>query len=127
MGVLFILITLLLAPPGLAQTTCFTDHLGTTICSSPDTVIHGSTSSIGTSVYRDTSGNRLEYDIDPTGKSTLELPTGESINWSQSVPGQQGSRDLNRLRKPPPTVPTPAITGSNPHSTPRELPSGQRR
>jgi hypothetical protein len=113
---------LLLAPPALAQTTCFTDHLGTTICSSPDTVIHGNTSSIGTSVYRDDSGNRLDYDSDPTGKSSLQLPSGESIEWSQPVPEKQNTPQMIDSRQLPPTGVNPATPGSRAHEPPRELP-----
>ncbi len=127
MQVLFILVTLLLAPPVPAQTTCFTDHVGTTICSSPDTVIHGSTSSIGTSVYRDGSGNRLDYDSDPTGKSTLELPSGESINWSQPAPVHRDRAGMKRLSTPPATGLSPVIPGSDPLSPARDLRDAQGR
>ncbi len=122
MGVLFILFTLLLAPGALAQTSCFTDHLGTTICSSPDTVIHGSTSSIGTSVYRDSSGNLLEYDSDPTGKSTLQLPSGQSINWSQPAPAQPGiPQPIEQLRRSPSAL-DPVIPGADPFAPRPGLP-----
>ena len=122
MGVLFIVFTLLLAPSALAQTTCFTDHLGTTICSSPDTVIHGNTSSIGTNVYRDDSGNRLEYDSDPTGKSSLQLPSGEAINWSQPVPGQPGIPQLLEQRRRSPGSFDPANPGAAPLAPVPEFP-----
>ena len=73
--ILMLLLSLLPAAQSPAQTTCFTDPHGTTLCSSPEGVIQGNTSSIGTSIYRDDSGNRLDYDSDATGKSSLQLPS----------------------------------------------------
>ena len=101
MGILLMLLLLLPAAPGAAQTTCFTDPHGTTLCSSPDGVIQGSTSSIGTSVFRDDRGNRLEFHSDPTGKASVQLPTGESINWSQPAPEQESPPPADGVKDTP--------------------------
>ena len=118
---MLLLLLLLPAAPGPAQTTCFTDPHGTTLCSSPDGVIHGSTSSIGTSIYRDDSGNRLEYDSDATGRSSLQLPSGKSIEWSHPVPVERNTPQTNDLRIPPSGV-NPATPGAGPLGPPWELP-----
>ena len=80
------LLVLALTPPGLAQTSCFTDAQGTTLCSGPEGVVRGNTNSTGSSVYRDDRGNRLDYEVDQFGKASIQLPSGKSIDWSQPVP-----------------------------------------
>lgn len=125
MGIILGLLMLLLAAPSPAQTTCFTDPHGTTLCSSPEGVIHGSTSSIGTSVYRDDSGNRLEYDSDATGKSSLQLPSGESIEWSHPVPETLNTPPVIDSRGLPPTGVNPAAPGGWAPDPPRELPGSR--
>jgi len=92
----------------LAQSTCFTDPHGTTICSSPGTVVHGNTDSTGHSLYRDDRGNRLDFETDRSGKAAVELPSGESINWSQRVLGEKKypfSRDMPQLPAVAPAAP----------------------
>jgi hypothetical protein len=118
---MLLLLLLLPAAPGPAQTTCFTDPHGTTLCSSPEGVIRGSTSSIGTSIYRDDSGNRLEYDSDASGKSSLQLPSGKSIEWSHPVPVERNTPQTNDLRITPSGV-NPATPGAGPLGPPWELP-----
>lgn len=98
---LMLLLSLLPAAPSPAQTTCFTDPHGTTLCSSPDGIIQGSTSSIGTSIYRDDRGNRLEFHSDPTGKASVQLPDGESINWSQPAPEQNARPTADGVKDTP--------------------------
>jgi hypothetical protein len=78
-----------LAAQAFAQYTCYTDPQGTTLCSSPDSVIHGTTNSVGSSVYRDDRGNLLDFHTDQTGKASVELPSGKTINWSQGVLGEK--------------------------------------
>ena len=119
--ILMLLLSLLPAAQSPAQTTCFTDPHGTTLCSSPEGVIQGNTSSIGTSIYRDDSGNRLEYDSDATGRSSLQLPSGKSIEWSHPVPVERNTPQTNDLRIPPSGV-NPATPGAGPFAPPRELP-----
>lgn len=100
----------------LAQSTCFTDPHGTTLCSSPGTVVRGNTDSTGHSVYRDDRGNRLDFETDRSGKAAVELPSGESINWSQRVLGEKKypfSRETPQL----PAV-LPAVPGSQIMSRP---------
>ena len=84
-----VLLALGLPAQATAQSTCYTDPRGTTLCSSPDTVIHGTTDSVGSSVYRDDRGNRLQFQTDQTGKASVKLPSGKSINWSQGVLGEK--------------------------------------
>ena len=88
----------------LAQSTCFTDPYGTTLCSSPGAVVRGNTDSTGHSIYRDDRGNRLDFETDRSGKGAVKLPSGESINWSQRVLGE---RKYPFSRDPPqaPAVP----------------------
>jgi hypothetical protein len=102
-----------------AQSTCFTDPYGTTICSSPGKVIQGSTNSIGHSLYRDDRGNQLDFQTDQSGKASVKLPSGESINWSQGVLGEkkypfnQGIRQGSTMTPGEPldaTIPPPAIS-----------------
>ena len=92
MKILPALLALVLTPPGLAQTTCFTDPHGATLCSSPEGVVRGNTNSTGYSVYRDDHGHQLDYEVDQFGKASVQLPSGKPINWSQSVPTYR--RDL---------------------------------
>jgi hypothetical protein len=111
--VLFVLLALVLPPLCLAQSTCFTDPHGTTICSSPGTVVHGNTDSTGHSLYRDDRGNRLDFETDRSGKAVVKLPSGESINWSQRVLGEKKypfSRDTSQLPSVSPTAPGSQIT-----------------
>jgi len=110
-----VLFPLLFTLPCLAQTTCFTDPLGTTICSTPDGVIHGNTSSIGQSIYRDDRGQLLDYEVDQFGNASVQRPAGDIIDWSQSAPV---SRD-NLLRNGSSPVPRiPANPGSQGHHVP---------
>jgi len=110
----FLVVPALLLPPlCLAQSTCFTDPHGTTLCSSPGTVVHGNTDSTGHSLYRDDRGNRLDFETDRSGKAAVKLPSGESINWSQRVLGEKKypfSRDPPQLPAVPPTAPGSQIT-----------------
>lgn len=92
-------LALLVILPCFAQSTCFTNPYGTTICSTPDTVIHGGTSSTGHSLYRDDRGNQLDFQTDQTGKAAIQLPSGESINWSQQVLGEKKYPFSNKLRE----------------------------
>jgi hypothetical protein len=114
---------LLPAPQALAQTTCFTDHTGSTLCSSPGGVIQGNTNSIGNSIFRDSSGNRLDYDSDTTGKSSLQLPSGESIRWYEPVPEQPGVPQLIELRKRSPAGMDAVIPGNAPLAPVPEFPA----
>ncbi len=108
-----------------AQNTCYTDPQGTTLCSSPGAVIHGSTNSTGSSVYRDDRGELLDFQTDRTGKASVELPSGKSINWSQGVLGEKKYpfSDSSRIQATPLVLPTATGTGIN--SAPNTLP-GQR-
>ena len=81
-----VLLALMFSLPCVAQTTCFTDPHGTTLCSTPNGVIHGGTSSIGHSIYRDDRGNQLDYEVDQFGNASVQQPTGKSIDWLQSAP-----------------------------------------
>lgn len=83
---LYSLLALILSVPSWAQTTCYTDPHGTTLCSTPEGVIRGTTSSTGQSVYRDERGNRLDYEVSPFGDASIERPSGETIEWLQSAP-----------------------------------------
>lgn len=115
MRIYTVLFSLLFALPCLAQTTCFTDSFGTTICSTPGGVIHGNTSSIGQSIYRDDRGQLLDYEVDQFGNASVQRPTGEIIDWSQSVPGYRE----NLLRNGSSPVPRiPANPGSQVHHVP---------
>ena len=98
-----VILVLALTAPCLAQTTCFTDSQGTTLCSGPEGVIRGTTNSTGYSIYRDDRGNRLDYEVDSLGRATLQLPSGESINWSQPLPSsREDSSDNQSLSRPVP-------------------------
>ena len=83
---LYSLLALLLSLPSWSQTTCYTDPHGTTLCSTPEGVIRGTTSSTGQSIYRDERGNRLDYDVSPFGDASIKLPSGETVEWLQSAP-----------------------------------------
>lgn len=106
-----ITLALVLTPACLAQNTCFTNPHGTTICSSPGTVVHGSTNSTGQSLYRDDRGNQLDFHTDQFGNASVELPSGEAIRWSQPVLGE---KKYPEAAKPPasqvPTL-TPGLPG----------------
>ncbi len=104
-------LTLILTPVCLAQTTCYTDKQGTTLCSHPDTVINGNTSSIGQSVYRDDRGNRLDYGVDQFGQATVRLPAGKTIDWSQSVPVEPKQPPVNLVRPLPGSPVQPVVPG----------------
>ena len=69
-----------------AQNACFTDPHSTTICSSPGTVIYGSTNGTGQSPCRDDRGNQLGFRNDEFGNSSVELSSGEAIKRSQPRP-----------------------------------------
>jgi hypothetical protein len=90
----------MLALPALAQNTCFTDRYGKTMCSSPGTVIQGTTDSTGHSVYRDDRGNQLDFHADQFGNASVELPSGEAIRWSQPVSGEKQYPDTDSPRPP---------------------------
>jgi len=107
----------------LAQSTCFTNPYGTTICSSPDTVVRGNTNGTGHSIYRDDRGNRLDFETDRSGKAAVKLPSGESINWSQRVLGEKKypfSRDTPQAPAVPPAAPGSRIP--SPPATTQERP-----
>lgn len=80
------LLAVALADPLLAQTTCYTNPQGTTLCSTLDGVIQGNTSEIGQSVYRDNRGQQLDHQVDPFGNATVTGPDGEVIKWTQGSP-----------------------------------------
>jgi len=84
-----VLLTFMFSLPCLAQTTCYTDPHGTTLCSTPGGVINGATSSIGDSIYRDDRGNQLDYEVDQFGNASVQPHTGKSIDWSQPAPAHQ--------------------------------------
>ena len=110
-----VLLALIFSLPCVAQTTCFTDPHGTTLCSTPNGVIHGDTSSIGHSIYRDDRGNQLDYEVDQFGNASVQRPAGEIIDWSQSAPV---SRDklLRNGSSPVPRI--PENPGSQGHHAP---------
>lgn len=110
MKILPALFALAITPAGLAQTTCFTDPHGATLCSGPEGVVRGNTNGTGYSVYRDDRGHQLDYEVDQFGKASVQLPSGKPINWSQSVPAHRDSRSRRMpgsLSKPI----SPAIPG----------------
>ncbi len=116
---------LALAPQGTAQTTCNTDRNGGTLCSTPEGVVRGYTSTLGDSVFRDEEGNRLEYEADQFGNSSVELPSGETINWSQT---QNTLRDklMRDIEVPDPRSNPPIdVRGVNPGPVPLGLGSGR--
>ncbi len=118
MRVLLVPLALVLPSLCLAQSTCFTDPHGTTICSSPGTVVHGNTDSTGHSLYRDDRGNRLDFETDRSGKAVLTLPSGESINWSQRVLGEKKYPFSHATPQAPPTPPAgPAGLSPSPPAT----------
>ena len=122
MRIIPILLTLALALPALAQNTCFTDPHGTTICSSPGTVIHGSTNSTGSSIYRDDRGNLLDFQTDQTGKASVELRSGESIDWSQGVLGEKKYPFNDSSRPQPAPIANPAAPGNGIVPVPSTIP-----
>jgi len=77
-------LSFLFLPASLAQTTCYTNPQGTTLCSTANGVINGNTNGVGNSVYRDDRGHLLEYRDDQFGNASLRVPSGESIDWSKS-------------------------------------------
>lgn len=89
--------------PALAQNSCYTDHRGTTICSTADTVINGNSNSSGNSVYRDDRGQQLDFETDNRGNAVVRPRSGEPIRWSQPALGQ--------LKYPSATAP---VSGSRP-------------
>ena len=108
MRVFLLLLALVSTPASLAQSTCFTDPHGTTICSSPGAVVHGNTNSTGHGIYRDDRGNSLDFQTDRSGKASVRLPSGDSINWSQGVLGEKKypfSRTLPQAPELPPATP----------------------
>ena len=109
----------LLALPGMAQNTCYTGPQGTTICSSTGGVIHGNTSSVGNSLYRDDRGKQLDFQADQFGNASVQNPAGDSIKWSQPVLGERKYPDMDSSH-PAPTPLKPPITpaaGDAPLST----------
>jgi len=109
---LFPLLAALAAAPAFAQSTCYTNALGTTICSTPQGVIHGNTNSSGYSVYRDEHGNRLDLQTTPTGDATLQTTTGQTLRWSQPVLGELKYPDTGSA--PRPSLPHPAVATEPP-------------
>ncbi len=119
MRVFLLLLALVLTPASLAQSTCFTDPHGTTICSSPGAVVHGNTDSTGHSIYRDDRGNSLDFQTDRSGKSSVRLPSGDSINWSQGVLGEK--RYPFSSTKPQPAALPPVAPASGVLSPPAAM------
>jgi len=105
------LAALAVALPAASQTTCYTNPQGTTICSTPSGVINGDTSATGHSVYRDDRGNLLDFHTDQSGKASVQLPSGERANWSQSVLGEKKYPYSNNTAPaaPPARPATPGI------------------
>jgi hypothetical protein len=102
-----VLITCMLSQSGLAQTTCYTNPQGTTICSNSGSVIQGNTNSVGNSVYRDDRGNPLEFQVDQFGNATVEPRSGDPIHWSQRVLGERKYPNPGGTASPPPPSPPP--------------------
>ena len=119
-----------LALPGLAQNTCYTNPQGTTICSNAGSVIHGNTNSAGNSVYRDDRGNRLDFQTDSAGNASVQPAEGEAIRWSQPVLGEQKYPGTGSPVPPSPPIVIPGRPGSThvPRAVPRatEAPPGSR-
>lgn len=98
----------LLVSPCLAQSTCYTNPQGTTLCSNAGSVITGNTDGVGNSVYRDDRGNRLEFNTDAFGNASVQPREGEPIRWSQPVlgeqkyPGSDGRPSPTTVAEPPP-------------------------
>ncbi|MEM6582372.1 MAG: hypothetical protein AAF699_13925 [Pseudomonadota bacterium] len=109
-------ITVLLALPCHAQTTCFTNRQGTTLCSTPSGVVNGSTNRLGDSTFRDSSGNRLNHELDPIGNNSLELSDGETVQWSQPAPvdttAPNATESIPRAEPPPPIGTSVSPTGN---------------
>ena len=103
------MLAFILTAPCLSQTTCFTDPQGVTLCSGPEGVVRGTTNSSGYSVYRDDRGNRLDYEVDSLGRASIQLPSGESINWSQTVPSSREALPGNGFHGRPVQRPGPAL------------------
>ena len=101
-----------------AQNTCFTDHRGVTLCSTPDTVINGNTNGSGDAVYRDERGRRLEFHTDYRGSATVRTAGGQDLHWSQpALGGLKYPGSAASLRPPPPVIPgaaTPAAFTASP-------------
>ncbi len=119
--VFLLLRALVSTPASLAQSTCFTDPHGTTICSSPGAVVHGNTNSTGHSIYRDDRGNSLDFQTDRSGKASVRLPSGDSINWSQGVLGEK-RYPVSRTMPQPAGLP-PVAPGSGVPSPPAAMPA----
>jgi len=100
-----VLLPFMLSLPCLAQTTCYTDPHGVTLCSTPDGVIHGNTNSIGQGIYRDDRGHRLDYEVDQFGNASVQRHSGESIDWSQSAPADRDDPANNDGWRPLPGLP----------------------
>jgi hypothetical protein len=122
-----VLLAAALTPVCHAQSTCFTDPHGTTICSSPGTVIHGNTNSTGNSLYRDDRGNRLDFQTDQFGNASVELPSGEAIKWSQPVLGEKKYPASGSTRQAPAATPEGPGAGTIPPSplSPQPIPPTQ--
>ncbi len=97
MRVLLVPLALVLPSLCLAQSTCFTDPHGTTICSSPGTVVHGNTDSTGHSLYRDDRGNRLDFETDRSGKAAVNTSFGRV---HQLVPAGVGRKKVSLQPRP---------------------------
>jgi hypothetical protein len=111
------LLAFTLAAPGLAQTTCSTNTQGTTLCSTPEGVVQGGTDSTGASVYRDDRGHRLDFRTDWSGKASVELPSGQSVDWSQGVLGEK------KYPFSKPAAPSPLPHAASPRVGPGGLPA----
>lgn len=119
-SILSISVAFLLAIPCHAQTTCFTNRQGTTLCSTPSGVVNGSTNRLGDSTFRDSSGNLLNHDLDPIGNNSLELSDGETVQWSQPAPVDTTAPNATDSI---PRAKPPAPIGTSDSST--DYPAGQ--
>ncbi len=116
---LYSLLALTLSLPSWAQTTCYTDPHGTTLCSTPEGVIRGTTSSTGQSIYRDERGNRLDYQVTPSGDAAIKLPSGDTIEWLQSAPADADKPGGNAVPAAGENRPRP--DAQNDSGMPREI------
>ena len=103
----------LLALPGMAQTTCFTNADGATLCSTSGGVITGNTNAAGSSVYRDSQGRQLEFSTDSAGNGRIVTDSGEVVHWQQPVLGEMKyGRPSQPMASPAPqqfpALPTPS-------------------
>ena len=107
-----ILAACVFALPVLAQNTCHTGLNGTTLCSTPDGVIHGNTNSSGHSVYRDDHGRQLQFRVDPSGNAQLQPHSGKPIHRSQAELATRRYPSLETRPAPVQPIPPPAVAAS---------------